>query len=279
MLQQDKVLAMFDVIDLSAVILYFLLFLVLEVYYCSVFLPFTRVPSSFGVDARVRGLYMVWDQLRQKKNGPRSAKVKWDRNSPGRDWKGEKLIWQLFLLTLLMFPLRTKQHQHPPHHHHRSKKKILLQRFFCSATLPPLFKSTSPNTPSVPVAHADLKPNFLSPEHFLLCNTQSQVCFSRGVGNGEGWHNTWIKWGPCQCIFMTCQSEAHWGSGSCLKWNRRCWWPYTLQTPLGIILASIAILSWVSKARVEKQMTATTLIILIWHFLLLTLVHAIIIIL
>ena len=50
------------------------------------------------------------------KSGARSAEVKWDRNSQGCDWKGEKLIWQLFLLALLMFPLRTKHPQHPLRH-------------------------------------------------------------------------------------------------------------------------------------------------------------------
>lgn len=48
-------------------------------------------------------------------SGVRSAEVKWGRNSQGCDWKGEKLIWQLFLLALLMFPLRTKHPQHPLH--------------------------------------------------------------------------------------------------------------------------------------------------------------------
>lgn len=44
----------------------------------------------------------------QNKSVVRSAEVKWGRNSQGCDWKGEKLIWQLFLLAFLMFPLRNK---------------------------------------------------------------------------------------------------------------------------------------------------------------------------
>lgn len=235
---------------LSTVILYYMLLLPI-IFGCIgillwYFLSFTWSSKLFWGWCKSAGSLRGVRPTEAEKNGPRSTEVKWDRNSPGRDWKGEKLIWQLFLLTLLMFPLRTKLHQRPPHHHHHSKKKKKSPPaffFFCSATLPPLSKSTSPNTPSLPVEHVDPKPNFLSPGHFLLCNTQSQVCFSRGVGNREGCHSTWRKWGPCQCIFMTCQSEAQWGSGGCLEWNERCWWPYSLQSPLGICLASTATLS------------------------------------
>lgn len=53
------------------------------------------------------------NQVIHPKSAARSAEVKWDRNSLGCDWKGEKLIWQFFLLALLMFPLWTKYPQHP----------------------------------------------------------------------------------------------------------------------------------------------------------------------
>lgn len=55
----------------------------------------------------------VKKKLLHPKSGARSAEVKWGKNSQGCDWKGEKLIWQLFLFALLMFPLRTKHPQHP----------------------------------------------------------------------------------------------------------------------------------------------------------------------
>lgn len=143
-------------------------------------------PIYFGVDERVQDLYVVWDQLRRKKK---------KRTQIGRSEVGQELSWAWLKgweVNLAAFPPHfanvssQDQAASAPTPPPSPFKKSLLQRFFCSVSLPPLSKSTSPNTPSLPVEHADPKPNFLSPGHFLLCNTQSQVCFSRGVGTGRG---------------------------------------------------------------------------------------------
>lgn len=216
-------------------------------------------PIYFGVDERVQDLYVVWDQLRRNKK---------KRTQIGRSEVGQELSWAWLKgweVNLAAFP---------PHF-----ANVSSQDQAASAPTPPpspfnkkppptfFLLSLSPFTFQIHLPQYTFSPSGACwPETKLslprtlpaLQHSVSSVFF-QGCWDREGWHSTWRKWGPCQCIFMTCQSEAQWGSGGCLERNRRCWWPYSLQSPLGIILTSTATLSWVNKARIEELMTTTTL--------------------
>ena len=100
-----------------------------------------------------------------QKGGAKSAEVKWGRNSQGCDWKGEKLIWQLFLLALLMFPLRTKHPLHPLSH--LGSPNSLTPRH--PAISPPT-RPTSTSNPKHTHTTATLpKPWFASLNTYKLC--------------------------------------------------------------------------------------------------------------